>query len=313
MLRFLPRTVFFSLLLLASLPFVGTLSSAAASEIVVVVNNEPITKLDVDQYIRLMRLVNNGKTMSRTEATQQLIDQKLKFAAGTRLGMGIPDAAVNNRLSAIAAGTPLKTREKFLQGLRAQAGVQPDTIRNFLREQMLWVEIVRTVGARELNVRENEVDMFLRNKEDSKEEGAFTEYLLQQIIVVVPASSSKAERSALRRQAENVRQQFTTCPEMFEKRANLKNVVVKDLGWKNEGTFSPDETKRIGGLGVNKTSSIETLDVGYEVLAVCDTRSTTEDLGSRREAQATLRQEKGGVLSEKLIRDLRADAVIQYR
>jgi hypothetical protein len=26
-----------------------------------------------------------------------------------------------------------------------------------------------------------------------------------------------------------------------------------------------------------------------------------------------LRQEKGGVLSEKLIRDLRADAVIQYR
>ena len=287
---------------------------ATASEIVAVVNGAPITKLDLDQQIRLMRLVNQGRAPGRQEALQQLVDQKLKFEAANRMGMAVPNESVNSRLSAIAANTPLKTRERFLQGLRAQMGIQPKTIEEFIREQIVWTQIVRTVGARELNVRESEVDMFLRNKEDKPDEDAkFTEFQIQQIIIVVPGSSSQGQLGTYRRQAENVRQQFTTCEDMLKRRANLKNVVVKDIGWKNEGTLSPSEMKRIGGLDINKTSSIEKLDVGFEILAVCNKRSTNDNVAARNEAQATLRQEKGGVLSEKLIRDLRANAVIQYR
>ena len=89
--------------------------------------------------------------------------------------------------------------------------------------------------------------------------------------------------------------------------------MVKDLGWNNEGTLSPEDRKRLENLGVNKTSSIRTIDAGYEILAICNTRSTDDNVAARVEATNSLRQEKGGILADKLMRDLRANALIEYR
>ena len=299
--------------LLVLMLLLGAMASAQASDIRAIVNNQPITRLDIDQHQRLMRLVNNGSSVSAQEALQQLIDQRLQLEAASRMNIRISDAQVNQRLDGIASGTPLKTRKAFLQGLQAQLGIYPRTIETFIRTQMAWGEVVRAVGARELQVRESEVDMFLREKGSSDSAETFTEYRIQQIIVVVPGNSSSGQKASLKRQAENVRTRFVSCEEMNRLRGTITGVVVKDLGWRNESAMSEEERKLFAGVAVNKTAPVRTTDAGYEVLAVCEKRSTDDNVAERVEAQNTLRQEKGGILADKLIRDLRANALIEYR
>lgn len=293
------------------------LEAASASRIEVVVNNKPITEFDIDQHRRLMRLVNNGTPISRQEAINQLIDMRLQNSAAERMSVNVPEEEVNQRLDSIAANTPLKTRERFLQGLQRDLGIHARTIRDFIRTQLAWGEIVRAVGANQLSVRESEVDMFLRNNNDGQveegEEETVSEYLLQQIVVVVPGNASGGDKAALRRQAENVRSIFRSCEDMAAKRGELKNVVIRDMGWQNETLMSEEQRQRLSSVGVNQVSGISTIDAGYELIAVCDKRQTDENLGARRQAQASLRQEKGGVVADKLLRDLRANALIEYR
>ena len=237
--------------------------TAYSSDIRAVVNNQPITRLDVDQHQRLMRLVNNGRSVSAQEALQQLIDQRLQMDAAKRMNVSIPDAQVNQRLDGIAAGTPLKTRKAFLQGLQQQLGIYPRTIEDFIRTQMAWGEVVRSVGARELQVRESEVDMFLREKGDENTgQETFTEYRIQQIIVVVPGNASSGQKASLKRQAENVRTRFVSCDEMNKLRGTITNVVVKDLGWRNESAMSEEDRKLLKGVEVNKTAAVRSSDVG---------------------------------------------------
>src|ERR1700754_3238885 len=80
-------------LLAAALVVLATGISAAAQNVVVIVNGEPITALDVEQRGKLIQLTSQ-KTAPRQDVINELIDEKLKVREGKRWGIEVSDSEV---------------------------------------------------------------------------------------------------------------------------------------------------------------------------------------------------------------------------
>src|SRR5262249_21918251 len=80
-----------NLLIAATLLFgLSALATAArAQQVVVIVNGEPITALDIEQRSKLNQL-STHKTPTRQEVLDELINEKLKVREAKKLGFEIP-------------------------------------------------------------------------------------------------------------------------------------------------------------------------------------------------------------------------------
>src|SRR5215468_11210809 len=94
---------------------VAAQSGAHAQTVVVFVNGEPITSLDVDQRIKLTE-ISTHKAPSRQEALNELIDEKLKVQIGKRYGLDIPDKEIDSSFNAMARRAH-QTSKQFAEGL----------------------------------------------------------------------------------------------------------------------------------------------------------------------------------------------------
>src|SRR5262245_59954302 len=65
-------------LMLAAVAAVTSVGLAAAQQVVVIVNGDPVTAYDIEQRIKLIQ-ISTQKTPSRQETIEELIDEKLKI------------------------------------------------------------------------------------------------------------------------------------------------------------------------------------------------------------------------------------------
>ena len=76
-------------------------AGASAQQVVVVVNGEPITALDIDQRSKLIQL-STHKTPTRQEVIEELIDEKLKIQLLKRYGIEGIDKDVDTAFANMA-------------------------------------------------------------------------------------------------------------------------------------------------------------------------------------------------------------------
>lgn len=109
-------------------------------EPVVIVNDRAITGYELDQ--RALLLSAFGVPGDPTElATEQLINERLQVQAAENLGLELDEAAVDTALDNFATAREL-TLEQVGQALEAR-GISPNTLRGFLRVQLLFREVVQ--------------------------------------------------------------------------------------------------------------------------------------------------------------------------
>src|SRR6266545_6411400 len=70
-------------------------SAARAQQVVVIVNGEPITALDIEQRAKLIQL-SSHKTPPRQEVLDELINEKLKVREAKKWGLEIPTSDIDN-------------------------------------------------------------------------------------------------------------------------------------------------------------------------------------------------------------------------
>lgn len=132
---FLAPLLGFALLAAASLP------AAAQSAIRVVVNEVPITKYDIDQRAKFIVLTQRkASAVARKEAEQELIDDQVKLAEAKRVGIDVSAKEVNNAYARIA--TNVKMSPSQLSSALQRGGVSPDTLKNRLKAQLAWNQLV---------------------------------------------------------------------------------------------------------------------------------------------------------------------------
>src|SRR5262245_30761045 len=132
-----------SVLASATLVFLAALAPttiAFAQQVVVIVNGEPITALDIEQRSKLTQL-SIHKAPARQEVLDELINEKLKVREARKWGLEVPNSEVDAAYASMASRMKM-TAEQLTQTL-AKAGVNAFTLKGRIRADIAWPQLVR--------------------------------------------------------------------------------------------------------------------------------------------------------------------------
>src|SRR2546430_1623820 len=145
-------------------------SPAVAQQVVVSVNGDPITALDIAQRTKLIQ-ISAHRTPTRQEVVDELIDEKLKLQVAKRYKLEITDKDVDGAFDNIAtrAGT---TPQQFAQSLGAQ-GISADAVKARIRADMGWSQIIRGKFQSNFQIRERDIlDTLQSRRKDEQAAGS---------------------------------------------------------------------------------------------------------------------------------------------
>lgn len=283
---------------------------ALANRIAIVVNGTAITTLDVDRRMKLLRLQRSGGNIKQ-KAQEQLIEEAIKMEEVDRLRARVSDASVDQSFARFASANKLSPSQ-MSQALN-QAGIGAKHFKEFIRVQMSWP---RVVNARfRAGGRMSTEDLVSKMLERGGEKPTTTEYILQQIIFVVPASKRSSILNRRQREAEQFRQRFVGCDNSREFAKGLTDVSVRDLGRFMQPALPPSWKTLVEATQEGGTTKTRTTDNGVEFVAVCSAKQVSDDLAAETVIQfeAAQNPESSNENSEKYLKELRERARISYR
>src|SRR3954447_23676374 len=115
-------------------------TTAGAQQIVVIVNGEPITALDVDQRSKLSQL-STHKAPPRQEVLDELINERLKLREAKKFGLEIPSSEVDSAFATMAGRMRL-TADQLTDQL-AKSGIHVATLKARIKADLTWPQLVR--------------------------------------------------------------------------------------------------------------------------------------------------------------------------
>ena len=301
----------------AGLTLATAAPSLAQSRIKAVVNNEPVTSNEVAQRARFLHLVSRDTPNATLETTalEELIDEKLRFQEAKRRNMNVSDGQINAAFANIGARVHL-TPPQLVQAL-SQSGVDVSTLRNRLRGQIIWQQLVMGRFKQSVNISDQDVVQALQ-KEAVKSGKAVqdqqtNEYTIQQVIFVVPSADGKAGLDRRTKEAEQMRAKFSGCADIGPQARAYRETVVKNLGKRTDDELPPAFLPLLGETPAGKLTKPVAMPDGVSMLAVCEKREVAGNLVARSKVEDDLRQKQGDVLARQYGQELRRFAVIEYK
>ncbi len=278
------------------------------SSIAVLVNEQPITNYDIEQRRKLMAL--GGAKATAKSATDELIDETLQLYEGRKRGIKAPDAQVEGAYASIAQN--LKLNPSQLTKALGERGINSSSLKNRLRAQITWQQLVQRRTQATATIKTEDVTSAILAKGDPNQL-TMTEYMLQQIVFVVPQGSSGALYSQRRREAEAFRQRFKGCDSSLEQAKQLRGVVVKNIGRRDTTQLGGPEGEDIKKTPAGKAASPTQIDEGIELIAVCSTKQIQSTAAARAEVTNDLYIKQAKDLGKDYMAELRKAAIIEYR
>jgi|GEM_PF-124408 len=286
--------------------------SKKGTNIPVLVNREPITNYDIKKRAAFLKLRRIGGNRTQ-KATEELIDEKIKYQEAVEKNTLASDAAVNRAFTGFAKSNKLTANQ--MAKVLNQSGVTAKHFKEFLRMQISWQ---RTVGAKfrneSRNVSQADALFSIRKSGDAKPETR--EYILQQVIFVVPAAKRKSLLKPRMIEAKAFSQQFTNCDDTISQAKNLRDVSIKKLGRLMELELPQLWREEVTNTEVGKTTRVKETPKGAELIAVCSVRSVSDDKAAQLVTQSkefSSFSTKGNAASENYLQELRKKATIIYR
>ncbi|WP_287235806.1 peptidylprolyl isomerase [Mesorhizobium sp.] len=298
----------FALLVAATSASIAMMTPPAfASQIKYVVNNVPITTGDIQHRAAFLRLQRK-----KGNAAEEMIEQTLRVAEAKRLGIRISDAQVEAAYQRFA--TTNKMQLKQLDGVMAQSGVGKEHFKEFIRSQMAWNQALTARHRSESGGSVSEQDAVRRMLDKGGNKPTAMEYMLQQVIFVVPAAERSATLSKRKREADAMRARFNGCNTSREFAKGLIDVTVRDLGRILAPQLPPDWADQIKATKVGGATPTRETDRGVEFIGICSSREVSDDKAAQMVFQSEGSSGKDAdELSTKYVEELRKKARIVER
>ena len=301
----------------AGLAILTATPSLAQSRIKAVVNSEPVTSNEVIQRAHFLHLVSKDVPNATLESTalEELIDEKLRFAEAKRHNIQVPEAQLNAAFANIGTRVHLSS-EQLTQAL-SQSGVDVSTLRQRLRSQIVWQQLVLQRFQQTVNVSDQDVVKALQAQAaksgKATQDQQTNEYSIQDVIFVVPAAAGKGGMDARQREAEQFRAKFTGCTDIVGQAHAYKETVVKNMGKRTEDELPATFAPLLAETAAGKLTKPIVTPQGVEMLAVCEKREVAGNLVERSKIEGDLREQQGQVLARQYAQELRRFAVVEYK
>jgi peptidyl-prolyl cis-trans isomerase SurA len=283
--------------------------SPAQAQIVLYVTGQPITAYDIEQRGRLIALSSGGKSKSRQEVINDLIDDKLKILSAKRYNFELSQSDIDNAYAGMARGSGMSAEQfsKMLEG----RGVNPNTLKARLKADLTWNQLVRGKFGQQLNPSEKDIFEAELKSNDQKEAGI--EYTLYPITFVVPRGSPANMVEARKREADSLRQRFQSCSTGLSFARALREVVVRAPIRRNSADLSPALREILAKVEVGRVTPPEITEGGVEVFALCERKETNADSPTKRKVRNEIFQQRFQNQADRYLKELRSQAMIEYK
>ena len=301
---------------------VGGIAAVIAQEvsIKILVNDEPISDYDIDQRERFLAITTQQQPSPalKKQAADMLIDERLQFQEGRKVSITPVEEDVTAILTDMAQKNNLNV--EGLATALGKAGVNIKTLKDRIRAQLVWQATVQKKFRRDIQIADADVDQALASGATAG--GAATEggaapaaaaepaLQLRQIKYALPTGADQRVIAGQLAAAESMRARFKSCADLAN---GVQGANVTTLQDYKTASLAQPARLLVTNAKVGQMTPPTITQAAVELYAVCGKRSPTGDSNAREQAQRQLMGQEMGLRAERLLRDVRAEAFIEYR
>lgn len=253
------------------------------------------------------------RQMSEAAAKKQYLIGEIYIEAARVGGQQAALNGANQLVQQMIQGAPFQNvAQQFSSAPSATRGgdagwVVAGTVNPILQTAMEQLEIGQL--SRPIPVEGGVYILYMRDKRD----GAATSLVqLKQVMIELPETATEAEVAAAAQRLEALRPQLT-CDTMLQRATSEQGLLGADLGESDVANLAPQfqQVARSGAIG--SVSSPVRTPLGLHLLAVCGRRVGGAEAPDERTVENQLFRQNLATLGRRYMRDLRADALIEYK
>lgn len=311
--------------LIAMAPVAGP---ARAADIVAIVNDQPVTDLDLTQRIALLEIMDDVPRggIDKKKALRQLIDQAVKIQEAKRYNMLPSDTEMKDRIKRLAESMKL-TVEQLYSKLEAK-GVSKEAFIEYVKAGMAFNRIIQGKYQQDIKVNDAEVDARMAEFESkiSQEKAKImndprmkpiTVYSLMEINLPVDGDDPMLLQSRAI-EAGQVLQRLKSC-------SGLKAASEGIFDVKKGKTFEADASKipppmraALDKGGVGRAIGPMRGKGGIQLIALCGIRKISPpkpniEPPTRQQVERAVINEKYDKLEEQYLSSVRDKIYVEYR
>jgi peptidyl-prolyl cis-trans isomerase SurA len=250
-----------------------------AQRVAAVVNDDIISVHDLEQRLKLVllssNLPDNVETRSRVmpSVIRRLIDERLELQEAEKQKVSVETSEISVALANIERQNNMArgTMEPMLRS----RGVDPESLRQQMRADLAWNEVVRQELTRDVHVGDDAVNTRLANL---KANLGKPEYLAAEIFLAVEGPRNEDQVRGLgERLIEQLRQgaPFASLAQQFSQNGGGGN-----LGWLSEGMLDDELMRALARLQPNAITPPIRANDGYHILLLIDKRKIGEGIST---------------------------------
>ena len=152
--------------------FILTKSEAKqlTNNVIVSIDNLIITDLDINKEINFIKFINKGQAVNspeilKKEIINSLIDRKIKDLETNYNKIEISEKELENNLYNYLEG--MKINNEILNSFYNQNEIEKDYIKNIIKIDMKWSNLIRQIYGSRLNINLTEVNKELEKKQNN--------------------------------------------------------------------------------------------------------------------------------------------------
>src|SRR6476659_4341380 len=194
----------------------------AEQSIVVLVNDDPITIYDVEQRQRFLAVTTQEQPSPalKKKATDMLIAERLQVQQGRKLGITPDEDEVNKVLGGMAQNNKMSPEQ--LGAALGQMGVNIKTLRDRIKAQVVWQDVVRKKFRRDVSIAQSEVDKALGAAADAEAPKEETTFQLRQVKFEIPTDADQSSIAKQLAAVESVRAKVQSCSNLSSLTKDMK-------------------------------------------------------------------------------------------
>jgi peptidyl-prolyl cis-trans isomerase SurA len=312
--------------------------AAGNNEVIVTVNDRPLTAFDIETRINLWKLLGRkaGANPKKT-ALNELVDDFAEIAEARKRNLQATEAEINERLESVAKG--LKTDSKGLRGKLKAQGISVSALKLYLEAQIAFNRLLRTGQKVDFTVSKNEVNRRvaaykaeidgkinaqIRKIEADPRRKAVTVYTIQEINFPIESVDGGVTNEILQTRAIEVNQFLSKFKGCSSARSAASGIFNVDVGKKIEAdaTKIPKPLKKaLDERGVGKAIGPVRGPTGLQAIAFCGVRKITPPAIQRpknvqyptaEQVQSQLEQERYAEIQKEYSGIWRKGLLIEY-
>ena len=314
--------------LLAGFPALPPLGAAETQGVVVVVNDKPVTELDITQRIALLKILGDSPSegMSRKKALQSLIDEQVKIAEATRVKLLPSEAEVKDQIGRMAKN--MKMAPDALLALLKKQGIGDATFRQYVTALIGFNRIISSKYRSDIKVTDSDIDARfndIKSKADAQiskimndpRMKAVTVYSLLEITLPVEADDSMLLQSRAI-EANQYLQRFKGCGSARAAAEGIFNVKIGKKFEADAAKLPAPMRAALEKAGQGRAVGPMRTKVGIQLVAFCGSRKIVPPkpdfkMPTREQVERALINDKYDGLEEDYLKTIRGNVYVEYR